>query len=166
MQLNIAKEIAAIKQLTVSQLRSRYAEVFGETTRTGNRVWLMKRIAWRLQALAEGDLSDRARQRAAELANDADLRVSPPKAKAPSPAPLIAVHSPRPPGPNDERLPLPGTVLVRHYKDRSINVRVLADGFEFEGERYKSLSAIANVITGTHWNGFYFFGLRKRASAQ
>jgi hypothetical protein len=52
--------------------------VFGEATRAGNKSWLIKRIAWRLQALAEGDLSERARQRAKELANDADLRLSPP----------------------------------------------------------------------------------------
>ena len=63
----------------MAELRTRYAEVFGETTQAGHRTWLTKRIAWRLQALAEGDLSGRARRRAAELANDADLRLAPPK---------------------------------------------------------------------------------------
>src|SRR5262249_50154246 len=63
----------------VPQLRLRYAAVFGETTNANNRTWLVKKIAWRRQALAEGDLSERARQRAAELAHDADLRANPPK---------------------------------------------------------------------------------------
>ncbi|MEX0586324.1 MAG: DUF2924 domain-containing protein [Pirellulales bacterium] len=86
MNLNIGKEVAALQRMTVRELRTRYAEVFGEETRAGNKPWLVKRIAWRLQSLAEGDISERARQRVAELANDADVRLSPPKVK-PSPLP-------------------------------------------------------------------------------
>src|SRR5439155_6986088 len=74
--------IAGLQRLTMHELRLRYAELFGETTSAKNRTWLLRRVAWRLQALAEGDLSDRARQRAAELANDADLRTSVPRVKA------------------------------------------------------------------------------------
>jgi hypothetical protein len=165
MSVNVRKELNALERLTVSQLRARYAEAFGEATRTGNRIWLVKRIAWRLQALAEGDLSERARQRTNELANDADLRISPPRAKA---APLLADAPPTTAALRvigDARLPLPGTILTRQYKGRSIQVQVLRDGFEFEGEIYQSLSAIAKVITGTHWNGYHFFGLRKKAGA-
>ena len=62
--------------MTVRELRTRYAEVFGEETRAGNKAWLVKRIAWRVQSLAEGDLTERARQRAAELVDDADVRLS------------------------------------------------------------------------------------------
>ena len=76
MHLNIANEVAVLKRLPIHDLRAKYAEVFEEPTRAGNRVWLVKRIAWRLQALAEGDLTQRARQRAAELTNHADLRVA------------------------------------------------------------------------------------------
>ncbi|MGE0759247.1 MAG: DUF2924 domain-containing protein [Pirellulaceae bacterium] len=76
MVLNVGKEVAALQRMTVRELRTSYAEVFGETTRAGNKPWLVKRIAWRLQSQAEGDLSERARQRAAELANDADVRLS------------------------------------------------------------------------------------------
>src|SRR5438132_6127556 len=79
MTQNIDHEIASLQAMTGAKLRVRYAEVFGEPTRAGHKTWLVKRIAWRLQALAEGDLSERARQRAHELANDADLRLSPPK---------------------------------------------------------------------------------------
>jgi hypothetical protein len=73
MTLNLARAVAALERLGVAALRRRFAELFGEPTRAGNKTWLVKRLAWRLQALAEGDLSERARQRAAELAQDADL---------------------------------------------------------------------------------------------
>jgi Protein of unknown function (DUF2924) len=68
MPVNVTQEVAALQRLTMHELRDKYAEIHGEPTRTGNRTWLIRRIAWRLQALAEGDLSARARQRAAELA--------------------------------------------------------------------------------------------------
>src|SRR2546421_3674547 len=80
--------IAHLQRLTMQELRVRYAELFGETTSVKNRTWLLRRVAWRLQCLAEGDLSDRARQRAAELANDADLRITVPRVKEPVPVAL------------------------------------------------------------------------------
>ena len=80
--MDIDREIRALKKLTTRELQAKYAEVFGEGTSSNHRVWLIKRIAWRLQALAEGDLSERARQRAAELACDADLRLNPPRGMA------------------------------------------------------------------------------------
>src|SRR5215212_5928140 len=81
MEVNVPKELAALQRMGVAALREKYAEVFGEATATGNRTWLIRRIAWRIQANAEGDLSERARQRAAELARDADLRVTAPREK-------------------------------------------------------------------------------------
>src|SRR5258707_14674416 len=80
----IGQQLRELQGLTTPQLRGRYAEVFGEHTPANNRTWLRKRIAWRLQALAEGGLSERARQRAAELANDADLRLNPPVPRRPA----------------------------------------------------------------------------------
>ena len=155
MELNVHKEVAAMQRQGAKQLRTRYAEVFGETTAANNKVWLIRRIAWRLQALAEGDLSERARRQAEELANDADLRLSPPRAKrADTPpakaAPAIDLR-------RDGRLPPPGSVLARTYRGEKLLVRVLADGFEFEGVVYPSLSAVAKAITGSHCNGYLFF---------
>jgi hypothetical protein len=63
-ELNITGEVAALHLLTARQLCARYAEVFGEAARTKNKVWLIRRTAWRLQALAEGDLSERAGEKA------------------------------------------------------------------------------------------------------
>jgi hypothetical protein len=153
MSQNIARELAALQRLTVPQLRHRYAEVFHETTNANNRTWLMKKIAWRLQAQAEGGLSERARQRAAELANDADLRANPPKTM-PLPVPIEAP----PPRPHaGDRLPPAGTVLTRPYKGVVLQVKIRAEGFEYDGQVYPSLSALAKAITGSHTNGFHFF---------
>ena len=84
MSQNSARALATLQRLTVPQLRARYAEVFHETTNANNRTWLLRRLAWRLQCLADGGLSERAKQRAAELANDADLRMNPPQTAVPS----------------------------------------------------------------------------------
>ncbi len=156
MELNIRREVAALQGMGAKELRGRYAEVFGEQTPAHNKAWLVRRIAWRLQALAEGDLSERARRRAEELANDADLRLNPPRpspADAPQATPTPAAVAPA----RDARLPPVGSVLVRVYRGQTLQVRVLADGFEFEGRVYSSLSAAARAITGSHCNGFLFF---------
>jgi hypothetical protein len=158
MDLNVASEVAALRRLTVHGLRARYAEVFGEQTPAHNRAWLVRRIAWRLQALAEGDLSERARRRAAELANDADLRTSPPRVKD-APAAPGRTHAAAARFQDDGRLPPPGTVLTRPYKGETLQVLVLPQGFEYEGTVYGSLSAVAKAITGSHCNGYLFFRL-------
>jgi hypothetical protein len=79
MKIDIEKEVAALQQMSTGQLCNRYAELFGESTRTRHRTYLVRKIAWKMQALAEGDLSERARRRAEELARGAELRVMPPK---------------------------------------------------------------------------------------
>ncbi|HVK11132.1 MAG TPA: DUF2924 domain-containing protein [Gemmataceae bacterium] len=149
----IEREVSKLQRLPVPKLRERYAEAFGEATRTANKAWLVKRIAWRLQALQEGDLSERARKRAEELANDADLRLNPPKpkqAEAAASDPLATT---------DPRLPPVGSIITRPYKGDVVKVRVLGDGFEYAGETYASLSAVAKAVTGSHCNGFLFFKL-------
>ena len=155
MEVNIVNEVATLERLSAGQLRQRFAELFGETTHASNRTWLIKRIAWRMQALAEGDLSQRARRRAAELARDADLRLNPPQGKVnrktPSPEPVTM------PAPVDQRLPPPGTILTRPYKGQLVQVQVLTEGFAYAGRVYTSLSAVAKAVTGSHTNGFHFF---------
>ncbi len=157
MPMNVAKEVAALQRMTTKELRQKYEDVYGEECRANHKRWLVKRIVWRLQANAEGDLSERARRRAAELANDSDLRLNPPPApKQPEPRTVQGTVSTS----HDPRLPLPGTVLRREYKGRELQVQVLTDGrFEWEGEVYQSLSAVAKAITGSHTNGFLFFRL-------
>ena len=149
-------DIAALERMTTSDLRRRYAEVFGDQPSTWNRVWMLRRLAWRLQALAEGGLSERARQRAAELANDADLRMTPPRSKADGAAPERTVTV-APPAEADDRLPPPGTILTRPYKGQTVQVQVLHSGFAYQGQVFPSLSAVAKAVTGSHCNGFHFF---------
>ena len=146
-------EIAGLWRMSTDQLRNRYSEVFGEESRTTHKQHLVRRIAWKLQALAEGDLSERARRRAVEIADDADLRRT---------VPAQFVQAKVRPSSRDTRLPVPGTLLTRLYQDRTIEVKVLADGFEYQGGRYDSLSAVARAATGTRWNGLVFFGIVKR----
>jgi hypothetical protein len=161
MQIDIDAEVIELRRMTTSELSDRYAQVFGEETRTRHKPYLIRKIAWRMQAMAEGDLSIRARRRAEELAQDADVRAMPPKdglwvATEPLPNAVSANHDPR--------LPSPGTAITRKYKGRTIQVVVLVDGFEYAGERYASLSALAKAITGSHVNGFRFFNLKGNAN--
>ena len=65
----------------------------------------------------------------------------------------------------DPRNPVIGTRLVREWNGAEHVITVLKDGFDWQGRRYKSLSAIARDITGTQWNGYRFFGLRERKDA-
>jgi hypothetical protein len=153
-EMNIVNELALLHRLRIAQLRQRFAELFVEATAASNRTWLIKRIAWRMQALAEGDLSQRARQRAAELARDADLRLNPPQSKTTTTPPPEPVRFS---APVDHRLPPPGTILTRPYKGQLVQVQVLTDGFAYAGRVYPSLSAVAKAITGSHTNGFLFF---------
>jgi hypothetical protein len=168
--MNLADELGTLPTLTLAQLRHRYAELFGEASHASNKTWLMRRLAWRLQALALGDLSQRARDRARQLANDADLRLSPPKNPAAQPttttsAEPTGVSSGAAAMPADPRLPPPGTVLSRIYKGQQLRVTVMASGFAFQGKIFPSLSALAKAITGSHCNGYHFFRLTKAPTA-
>ena len=146
-----AHEIDDLQQKTVAQLQIRYQQVFGEVSRSNHKQFLVRRIAWRLQAVAEGDLSQRARDRALSLARDADLRLR---------APAAGIG---PPGRRrDPRLPRPGTSLTRVFRDGTVTVTVLENGFQYEDRVYRSLSAVARHISGTQWNGFSFFQLQGR----
>jgi hypothetical protein len=158
MTKTVAAEVARLEKMSVGQLAQRFEQVFGEQCRSRHKRYLIRRIAWRIQANAEGGLSERARQRAEELANDAEIRVTPPRQKQnerddSAPA-TIKIEAAR-----DPRLPPPGSWIEREYKGRTIRVLVIGDGFEYEGQRFRSLSAIAKAVTGTHINGYLFFRL-------
>lgn len=162
--MNISREIARLRKMSPKELRARYLEVFGEPTRSGNKDHLIKRIAWRMQALAEGDLSERARRRAEELARDTDVRTTIPKSPPPTPNGNGHAKTVKATFSDDDRLPVPGTEITREYKGRMLRVIVMPSGFEYEGDVYRSLSAVAKAITGSHTNGYLFFRLGKYAS--
>ena len=154
--MNVENEVAALQQMSTGELRERYADVFGDEPRSRHKAYLIRKVAWRIQANAEGNLSERARRRAEELAVDADVRTTPPRGESVATMPKrttkTAVQL-------DSRLPVPGTAITRKYKGRTLEVRVLRDGFEYDGQKFKTLSAVAKVITGSHCNGFRFFKL-------
>ncbi|HLN28672.1 MAG TPA: DUF2924 domain-containing protein [Gemmataceae bacterium] len=164
MHPSLTPELAALLRLTVGQLRRKFAEVFGEETRSGNKAWLVKRVAWRLQAQAEGDLSERARQRADELAHDTDLRLTPPR-PAKDAKPIAHVKTPNLRLRADTRIPPPGTILKRSYKGKALQVQVLEHGFAYLGQVYPTLSAVAKAVTGSHCNGYVFFRLPSKEAA-
>jgi len=166
MPSDIEAELDALHDMTTGELADLYRELHGQPCRTRHRAYLIRKNAWRIQANAEGDLSERARKRAAELADDAEVRVMPPKTMVCSPQAgdtTTVIKAVRKDGRQqaiDPRLPTPGSAIVRKYKGRSYRVVVQADGqFEFQGQRYRTLSAVAKRITGSHINGFRFFKL-------
>ena len=167
METAVLVEIEKLRRASLQALREKHREVFGEETPCRHRQHLFRRIAWRVQALAEGDLSERARLRASQIARDADLRMVAPQGffsaggRSIDPAP-----GDRDRRQQDSRLPLPGTMLSRQWKGQTILVEVLAEGFRFENRHYPSLSAIAVAVTGTRWNGLAFFRLTRKESAR
>ena len=160
----VTAAIDKLQELKIPVLKKRYRELFSEESKSSNKQFLFRRIAWRLQANAEGDLSERARRRATEIADDRDLRIRAPREFVARPDSGSGnIDRSRPP--KDSRLPGPGTLLTRRLGNRQIVVKVLKDGFEFESRQYRSLSAIAREVTGTRWNGLLFFGLAERRDA-
>jgi hypothetical protein len=168
-EVTVEQQIEDLGRMTVAQLRQKYLEVFGEESRSNHKQYLFRRIAWRIQALAEGGLSERARRRAMELANDADLRIRAPKRNSAAERALSGGYlsvTAKVPKALDGRLPPPGAWLEREYRGQRVAVKIRVDGFEFEGKLYKSLSAVVNQATGGRWNGFKFFGLPAPEEAQ
>ena len=152
-------EIEQLSRLKTAALRAKYRELFGAESRSSNRQFLFRQIAWRLQARCEGELSERAKRRAADMADDAEIRLRAPRQFVTALRPERSPSSAHPRHQRDWRLPQAGTVLTRDYRGQRVVVQVAADGFEFQGRHYRSLSAIAREVTGTRWNGLAFFHL-------
>lgn len=162
-ETQIREEIEGLRSLTTAQLKEKYREVFGEQSRSNHKQFLFRRIAWRIQANAWGGLSERARRRALEIADDADLRIRAPKNFLREPIDDGRTIETRLKPSLDPRLPLPGTPLIRRFQGKDTIVHVRPDGgFECGGRIYTSLSRAVTEATGTRWNGFAFYGLGHR----
>lgn len=158
---DLGAQLAALDKLTVAELVEKYREVFGVPTRTRNKDFLRKRVAWRIQELAEGGLSEKALARIEQLAPEAPVRWRATTATSGA-EPAIEATTPQ----RDPRLPPVGSILHRTHGGMDHQVTVLEDGFEHQGERYASLSRVARAIAGTPWNGFLFFGLKRRSEKE
>ena len=141
----VAQELAELRALNVAELVERYVAVFGKAPRCKQPTWLFRKIAWEIQARRFGGLSKRALARLEELMAEIDI-------------PLGGLRAPLRP----KRGTL-GTTVARVWKGREITATAVERGWEHEGAVFRSLSAVAKHVTGTHWNGRLFFGLTRRA---
>ncbi len=155
---SITAQLAELQRLAPAQLAARYEALFGIPPRVRNRAWLFRQCAWKAQERALGGLSDRAKSRLAELMATIDLPIAA-AAPPPRPRPTPAAK------PATTNTPIPGTVLVREWRDQRIEVHVTDAGFIWNSTTFSSLSAVARAITGSAWNGRLFFGLTTRKSA-
>jgi hypothetical protein len=155
--------MSRLVQMSTADLRTLYREMFSSDVQGGNPEFARRRIAWRVQAEQEGGLPESARQHALAIAREipARLRLSENVKRQQRGVPLERTVSVHVISDHDSRLPMPGSLIVKAYKGRNLSVRVLTSGFEYEGKKFTSLSAIAREITRTRWNGFSFFGLTK-----
>jgi hypothetical protein len=157
--------IGDLPGMSAQQLQAVHRELFGGEHPVANCQHLRRKIAWHLQAAKEGALPESVRQFAIAIARGAELRIriSENASRRRAGVPLEQTITTTVIQTRDARLPMPGCLIVKKYKDQTVVVKVLNDGFEHDGRRFASLSAIAGEITGTRWNGFAFFGLEKEA---
>ena len=148
MNASVLNQIAALDGLSLVALKERWRELMGTDAPAYSRRLLIRRLAYRIQELAYGGLSEEQGRQMDEILQAAggDGKASP-RGRS--------MREKRKPG-----QPVPGTRLLREWRGQRHEVLVGERGFEFGGRRYRSLSAIANDITGTRWNGPAFFGLR------
>ena len=142
----ILTQVAALPAMPTDKLKAMWRELTGTEPPPYNRTFLVKRLAYRLQELAFGGLSPQAERRLDDLADELDGK--------------------KKPRPKDMTAPIAGTKLIREWQGVQHEVTALAEGFEWQGRRYQSLSAVARAITGTRWNGPLFFGLRKHGKLE
>ena len=140
----VLAQIAALAKASLPDLKAQYRDLFGVEAAGINRSYLERRIAYRLQELAYGGLSQANQARLEALAQTAD--------KGSTPRTRMRAQD----------RPLAGTRLLRVWNGVEHGVTVLQTGFEYQGRPFASLSAIARHITGTSWNGPAFFGLREK----
>ena len=135
----VAARVAALPKTPTPELKQMWRDLYDKEPPGFSRNYLVSRLAYRIQELAYGGLKPATRARLDALADALD-----PKAV----------------GKRVGNGPMVGSQLIRMWRGTEHRVEVLADGFEWEGRRYKSLSAVARAISGTRWNGWTFFGLR------
>jgi hypothetical protein len=138
--------LAALKTMPTPALKAQWRDLFDGEPPPYNRRFLESRLAYRIQELAFGGLKPETVERLKALAEEFD-------------GGNIAVRRIR----GDDR-PIAGTQLLREWQGIEQTVTVLADGYEWQGRPYQSLSSVARAITGTRWNGWLFFGLKNHRS--
>ena len=145
---SVLAQLAALPAKSTPELKQLWRELFDREPPPYSKPFLVKRLAYRIQELSYGGLSARTEAKLAERIEEEDLRA---KGKTPV---------------RRGDRPIAGTRLIREWQGVEHTATVLDDGFEYQGRRYQSLSAIARAITGTRWSGPLFWGLRNHRSAK
>jgi len=140
---SVVMQLAALKRMTVVELKAKWESLFGAPAPNNSRSYLELRLGYRIQELTLGGLSRETLRTLDLLADEIEGRIG---RKS-----IIA----------DSRNPVVGTRLIREWDGMEHTVTVRKDGFDLQGQKFKSLSAAARAITGTQWNGYRFFGLRE-----
>lgn len=144
--------LAEIQAMTTGQLRAEFQRLAGRPTGSWNREWLRRKVSWLIQE---------SRRQASDAVEPPTLvpevRDQPRGPRLDAPIQILPGR-----GILDPRLPRPGTEIVREYRGLRLTVRVLEGAYEWNGQTYSSLSAVAKAITGQHWSGPFFFNLRPR----
>jgi Protein of unknown function (DUF2924) len=140
---SVAARVAALPKTPTPELKQMWRELYDKEPPGFSRNYLISRLAYRIQELAYGGLKPATRARLDALANALDTTA----------ARKRVING-----------PVVGTQLIREWHGVEHKVTVLAEGFEWEGRRYKSLSAVARAITGTRWNGLTFFGVKRHGA--
>ena len=137
------RPVLDLQEMSVKQLKAEWANLFETEAPNNSRSFLEQRLAYRIQELTLGGLSRETRRTLDLLADEIEGRIG---RKS-----IIT----------DSRNPVVGTRLMREWDGVEHTVTVMKDGFDLQGQKFKSLSAVAKAITGTQWNGYRFFGLRE-----
>jgi len=155
MSTETVAQIMTLKSMSLVELQKKYAEVFdGNKAPSNNKIYLWRKIAYRIQEIDYGVLAEGAQDKLAEFIQKYDpinnKALRPDNTEPPEPGKKLK---------RDKRLPIPGTIITKEYKGIKIQIKILEAGFEYNNKTYKSLSAIAKETTGAHWTGYLFFGL-------
>jgi hypothetical protein len=148
MNNSVLAQLAALPEKTLPELKQLWRDLYDREPPSGNKPFMIKRLSYRIQELAHGGLSARAEAKLNVLIEEEDRRARG--------LPVVR---------KGDR-PIAGTRLIRQWQGVEHCVTVLDDGVEYDGAKYRSLSAIARAITGTRWNGPAFFGLRGSRSGR
>ena len=147
MEQTVLAELAELPKLPYAALKDRWRSLYGTEPPRYSRAYMIRRLAYRVQELAYGGLSDWAKAELERIA-DEDERTRRTKRRK-----------------RNQNLPVAGTRLIREWHGQRHEVTVTYDGgLDYRGKRYKTLTAVAKVITGAHWSGPCFFGLQQKAS--
>ena len=139
---SVVSQLTALQRMSVNELKEKWEALLGTPAPNNARAFLELRIGYRIQELTYGGLSRETRLTLDLLADEFEGKVTRKR--------MV----------EDARNPLPGTRLLREWDGIEHTVTVLGDGYDWQGQKYRSLSAVARAITGTNWNGFRFFALQ------